>query len=201
MIKVNFQDLIRFAKLEQKVATAVNEEIKEAVVATTIETHHLVVQKQPVFKGALRNATQFKAPIVRGRGFIKTISGEIFMVGNAGLYGNVQDLGRTPGSKLPPHDAIRRWVTLKLSRGQLRMNSQQNAGSEQHQLDPRRNRRRAIDQATFLIRRKISEMPAVRNDGTKKGHEFFGQAEAGALASLNRRLEKIAEDFEQGLAR
>lgn len=188
MIKrINMRRLINFAKLERVVAEKLLEDTKKAVLATTIETHHEVTMKQPVFKSALRNATQFKAPIVRGRGLIKAVIGEIFMIGNAALYGNVQDLGRKAGARWPPHAPIRRWVSLKLSRGSINPHRQQQPNAEQHQLDPRRSRRSAIDQATFLIRRKISKSPA-------KALHFFKKAEAGALLRLQRRMDDIAEE-------
>jgi len=189
-LKVDMRDLIRFAHLEEKVAKDLLETIKQVVAIATIETHHRVVQKQPVFKGALRNSTKFKVPIVTGRGKVKTVSGEIFMVGNAALYGNVQDLGRGKGRKMPPHAPLRRWVTLKLSQGKLRPSRNQT-----HQLDPRRRTKKAaIDQATFLIRRKIGKNPA-------KALHFFKQAEEFGLARLNQLSNEAAEKFVNRLGR
>lgn len=189
-LKVDMRELINFAHLEEKVAKDLLESIKQVVATATIETHHKVVQKQPVFKGALRNATKFQVPIVTGRGRAKTVSGEIFMVGNAALYGNVQDLGRTPGAKMPPHAPLRRWVTLKLAGGKLRPSRNQT-----HQLDPRRRTKKAaIDQATFLIRRKISENPA-------KALHFFGQAEEFGQARLNQLANEAAKKFVDKLGR
>lgn len=188
LLKVNMRELVAFAKLEQSQAKELMEDMKGAVTTATIETHHRVVQKEPVYKGQLRNSTHFKAPILTGRGVIKTVSGEIFLVGNAALYGNVQDLGRTPGKKMPPHATLRRWVELQVSRGNWK-------------LDPRRNKRAALNQAAFLVRRKISKRPAVKSDGTKKGLEFFKQAEDFGLARLSQLTHEIVDKFVEGLER
>ncbi len=188
LLRVNMRELVAFAKLEQSHAKELMEDMKGAVTTATIETHHRVVQKEPVYKGQLRNSTHFQAPIVTGRGTVRSVSGEIFLVGNAALYGNVQDLGRTPGAKMPPHATLRRWVSLQVSRGHWK-------------LDPRRNKKAALNQAAFLVRRKISKRPAVKSDGTKKGLEFFGQAEGFGLARLNQLTLEIVDKFVEGLGR
>lgn len=175
LLKINLKDIVRFAKLEEKVAKVLMEDMKIVVTKATIETHDMVVKKEPVYKGQLRNSTHFQAPIVTGSGVIRTVSGEIFLVGNAALYGNVQDLGRGPGKKMPPHATLRRWVELQVSRGKWELN-------------PLRTKRSALNQAAFLVRRKISENPA-------KGLHFFGKAEKFGLARLNELSDGIVDKF------
>lgn len=40
--------------------------------------------------------------------------GKVFIQGPAGVYGEVMELGRKPGSRMPPPAALIRWVYLKL---------------------------------------------------------------------------------------
>lgn len=177
-IKVNMDELIDWAKLSRKAALELLEDLKKIVAKTTIETHHEVVQGEPVYRGALRNATQFKAPIVKGQGPIKSISGIIFIVGNPAIYGNVQDLGRRPGmpTPKPPAGVLRRWIEFQVAHGKWT-------------LDPRRNRDKALSQATFLLARKIRENPA-------KGLKFFEEPEIRAQFLLDLRVNEAATKAE-----
>ena len=168
------KELRQWAQLEAKAAEDLLGRLKRAVTITTVETRNSVVEKEPVYKGFLTNGTMFKAPIVQGTGFISKISGEVFLTGNVSVHGNVQDLGRTQGARMPPHPPLRRWIQLRVDRGQW-------------ELDPRRSRRAAINQAAFLVRRKISRDPA-------PGIQFFERSLPQAQANLDRRVQEASDE-------
>ena len=172
---MDMSDLIRYAKGNVVDAALLVEKLKKIVTITTMETRNSVIEKEPTYKGFLINGTQFKAPILKGSGTIKTVSGEVFMTGNVSLHGNVQDLGRTRGATMPPHAPLRRWVQLQVSRGKW-------------ELDPRRNQRAALNQAAFLVRRKIAKDPA-------KGIQFFERSIPEAQQKLAKRVDQATQEL------
>lgn len=163
------------AKDFDEMAERIQSGLEKALVRVTMRTRNKVVEKSPVYKGFLTNNIHHKAPIVRGGGTIKTVSGEVFIAGSSILSGAVQEHGRRQGSRMPPHGPLRRWVQLKVDRGEF-------------ELDPRRSRRAALNQAAFLVRRKISQNPA-------KGIGFFKRTIPEAEMDLEREVNMLADEI------
>lgn len=149
----------------------------------------------PVFRGILSNSIQADPPLVTPAGHgVTTVLG---IVQTITPYAEVQESGRKPGGRFPPISAIRRWVVLKVNRGDLQLTE---VGEKKRQETGRGGRYKAykadrkaaaIDGLAFVIARKIAKAGIT-------GKHFMGRAATKAQKLLETGMDRLAEKWSRG---
>jgi len=174
-VRINTRGMVAYGKLVDGFADQYDEAMRREVTSVTMETHAIINQAEPVFKGILTNSTKFKAPIVRGKGLIKSYEGHIF---TNKVHGAVLEAGRRAGAKMPPRGPIRRWVRLLARRGKFDLGHPALRGAK--------GERKKVAKAAYLVARKISRNP-------EPGMGFFQKGWAHAQAVLPIRISKAID--------
>lgn len=142
------------------------------------------VQKAaPVFRGILASSlrTDVVGSAIRGEAIVR---GKVFSNGAAAVYAGVVDRGRRPGT-FPNVGAIRRWVDLKIKRGEITVNLKK--------LFPDREKRPKHSEIVNALAFRIGQKMKAR--GTK-GKKYVQKGIKDKRSEINRLADRIAELLE-----
>lgn len=143
-VKVRAHEAIRAAGKFKRFLVDFRRQVEGAVSNASAATVSESRAHTPVFTGRLANSIQASG--------VRTLygrAGEIVVqdvVQSSTPYAVVLENGRRPGSRMPPDQPIRRWVTLKTRRGQFDLD-----------VRPGESFASAVERATFALRRSIAK--------------------------------------------
>jgi hypothetical protein len=105
-VDIDASEINELIKQFPEYAGIVLDEAEVAMTGSLFMFQELIQAKTPVNSGALRQSFIPSRPIQRGQSITGNVSTPL-------AYGIVMERGRTPGSKMPPVDAIELWVRRK----------------------------------------------------------------------------------------
>jgi len=161
-------------------------DLETDVAATSAVAQRVAGEASPVFRGTLANSIQVQPVLSIDATAGLSITGGIE---TGAPHAIVMEEGRRPGARMPPLQAIRRWVELKIRRGDMQMPADIGDMSTQLRSDagPRTRRRRKrstesrVKGLAFVIARSIARKGI-------KGRLFMRKAEVAATTDLAARI-------------
>lgn len=169
-VSINTRKLYALGTRINVIADSINRENKKVIALTQADAHRIIVDETPVFKGVLSNSISISKVTTTGRGFIKAVKGDVH---TQKPYGLIQERGRKAPGRFPPVQIMRRWVRLKVGRGEFDLSRIKG-----------RNKSAKIKHAAFIVSRKIAQEGYVH----RNGFQMFGKAEAPVNLIFQRRM-------------
>jgi hypothetical protein len=105
--EIDASEINELIKQFPEYADIVLDETEIAMISSLFMFQELIQAKTPVNFGTLRQSFIPSKPLQRGQSITGNVSTSL-------AYGIVMERGRTPGSKMPPVNAIELWVRRKL---------------------------------------------------------------------------------------
>lgn len=157
--RTRWVNVVQVAKKLGATAHDIEAGIERAITDAASEGWRVARANAPVFQGAFVNSIVLRPlEVLRTRDRLRIVA----TVESTSPYGPVLELGRRPGRRWPPEQAIARWVELKFKRGAMTLRTSAGAALSRRTKKGRGSYRklgqdeeRALKTAVFLIRRKI----------------------------------------------
>lgn len=185
-VRFDVSDLLMKVRAMQRTAARVEADLRRAVARALAITWTEAKAGAPVHTGALAGSIQRLGPDVATAGHGITVRAQVV---TPLPYAVVMEEGRRPGAPMPPEDPIRRWVELKIRRGDIEGAIPTEAVRRRRSGKAWRDAEVAIiDALTFVIRRAIAAKGIA-------GRWFFRRAAEKGRAVLTNELGAIVREW------
>jgi len=177
-IHVDASELTQLGALLQRAPDGLRQDLVGDVAATAGLAQGLAREGAPVFRGTLANGIHTTPIVVSGTGGGIEISGSVIATAPHSI---VMEEGRRPGAPMPPLEPIRRWVELKVRRGDLFVQGDAYSTTTHRRRRSGRNRESQIKGLAYVIARSIGRKGI-------RGRGFMRKASEKAQVFLNERV-------------
>lgn len=193
-IKVDTSQLRDAGEVMKVAGAELRRDLETDVLATAAYAQGIAREASPIFRGSLVNSIQVD-DLVR-------IDGSDVAVLRSGIssslpHTSVQEDGRRPNRPFPPIGAIRRWVELKVRRGQMSLRPLDDGTTANMRADAGPRRRRRGKRQTDASRIKGLAFVIARSIARKgiKGKRFMFRAGVAAQPYLEARVNATIEKW------